>query len=84
MKDVAVRLRTEGEINSDLDNSNLDIELNLDDGYETFISSSEYDEEFIKMAIYLTIFKKPKDMDRAKFCKFKKEALKHGVYRQKL
>jgi hypothetical protein len=36
------------------------------------------------MAIYLTIFKKPKDIDRAKFCKFKKEALKHGVHRRKL
>jgi hypothetical protein len=36
------------------------------------------------MAIYLTIFKKPKDIDRAKFRKFKKEALKHGVHRQKL
>jgi hypothetical protein len=36
------------------------------------------------MAIYLTILKKPKDMDRAKFRKFKKEVLKHGVYGQKL
>jgi hypothetical protein len=81
MKDVVVRLRTEGEINSDLDNSNLDIELNLDDGYKTPISSSKYNEEFIKMAIYLTIFKKPKDIDRAEFRKFKKEVLKHGVYR---
>jgi hypothetical protein len=36
------------------------------------------------MAIYLTIFKKPKDIDRTKFHKFKKEALKHRVYRQKL
>jgi hypothetical protein len=36
------------------------------------------------MAIYLTILKKPKDIDRAKFHKFKKEALKHGVYGQKL
>jgi hypothetical protein len=36
------------------------------------------------MAIYLTIFKKPKDIDRAKFYKFKKEVLKHGVYKWKL
>jgi hypothetical protein len=36
------------------------------------------------MAIYLTIFKKLKDIDRAKFRKFKKEALKHGVYKRKL
>jgi hypothetical protein len=67
-----------------LDNFNLDIELNLDDGYETPIFSSEYDKKSIKMAIYLTILKKPKDIDRAEFYKFKKEALKHGVYRRKL
>jgi hypothetical protein len=67
-----------------LDNFNLDIKLNLDDGYKTPISSSKYDEEFIKMAIYLTIFKKLKDIDRAKFRKFKKEVLKHGVYGRKL
>jgi hypothetical protein len=36
------------------------------------------------MAIYLTILKKLKDIDRAKFYKFKKEVLKYGVYRQKL
>jgi protein tyrosine/serine phosphatase len=84
MKDIAVRLRTKGEINSDLDNSNLDTKLNLDDGYKIPIFSFEYDEESIKMAIYLTIFKKPKDIDRAEFRKFKKEVLKHGVYRRKL
>jgi hypothetical protein len=36
------------------------------------------------MAIYLTILKKLKDIDRAKFRKFKKEVLKHKVYRRKL
>jgi hypothetical protein len=36
------------------------------------------------MAIYLIIFKKLKDIDRAKFRKFKKEVLKYRVYRQKL
>jgi hypothetical protein len=36
------------------------------------------------MAIYLTIFKKPKDINKAKFYKFKKEILKHRVYRRKL
>ena len=36
------------------------------------------------MAIYLTIFKKLKDINKAKFRKFKKEVLKHGVYRRKL
>jgi hypothetical protein len=58
--------------------------LNLDDGYKIPISSSEYNEKSIKMAIYLTIFKKPKDIDRAEFRKFKKEVLKYGVYGRKL
>jgi hypothetical protein len=84
IKDVVIRLRTKGEINSNLDNFNLDIKLNLDNRYKTSISSSEYNKESIKMAIYLTIFKKPKDMDRAEFYKFKKEVLKYGVYRRKL
>jgi hypothetical protein len=36
------------------------------------------------MAIYLTILKKLKDINRAKFYKFKKEVLKHRVYKRKL
>jgi hypothetical protein len=36
------------------------------------------------MATYLTIFKKPKDIDKTNFRKFKKEVLKHGVYKRKL
>jgi hypothetical protein len=35
------------------------------------------------MAIYLTIFKKPKDIDRTKFRKPKKKVPKHKVYRRK-
>jgi hypothetical protein len=81
MKDVAVRLRTEGEVDSDSDNessSNKDLE------YETPISSSEYDEESIRIATYLTTLKKPKDISGKEFRKFKKEALKYGVHGRKL
>jgi hypothetical protein len=48
------------------------------------ISRSKYNKEFIKIAIYLIIFKKLKNINRPKFRKFKKEILKHGVYKRKL
>jgi hypothetical protein len=46
------------------------------------ISGSKYNKESIKIAIYLTIFKKPKDINNAEFYKFKKEVLKHRVYNE--
>jgi hypothetical protein len=48
------------------------------------ISSAEYNKESIRIAIYLTMLKKPKDISRMEFRKFKKEALKYRVYRRKL
>jgi hypothetical protein len=79
MKDVAVRLRTEEGI--DLDNES---SLDKDSGYETPISSAEYNEESIRIAFYLTTLKKPKNISRTEFRKFKREALKYGVYGRKL
>jgi hypothetical protein len=48
------------------------------------IFSTKYNKEFIKIAIYLTIFKKLKNISRIEFYKFKKEVLKYKVYKQKL
>jgi hypothetical protein len=48
------------------------------------ISSAKYNKESIKITIYLTILKKPKDISRTEFRKFKREALKYRVYKQKL
>jgi hypothetical protein len=84
MKDVAARLRIKEEVdpnngsNSDKESSNEGPE------YEIPISSAEYDEESIKIAVYLTTLKKPKDMSRTEFRSFKREALKYGVHGRKL
>jgi hypothetical protein len=48
------------------------------------IFSTKYNKEFIKIAIYLIILKKLKDINRMEFYKFKKEVLKYRVYKQKL
>jgi hypothetical protein len=48
------------------------------------IFSAKYNKEFIKIAIYLTILKKLKDISKMEFYKFKREVLKYKVYRQKL
>jgi hypothetical protein len=45
------------------------------------IFSAKYNKESIKIAIYLTILKKPKDINRIEFYKFKKEVLKYKVYK---
>jgi hypothetical protein len=45
------------------------------------ISSAKYNKESIRIAIYLTILKKLKDINRIEFCKFKREVLKYKVYR---
>jgi hypothetical protein len=45
------------------------------------IFSAEYNKESIRIAIYLTIFKKLKDISRIEFYKFKREVLKYGVYK---
>jgi hypothetical protein len=39
------------------------------------IFSTKYNKEFIRIAIYLTILKKPKDINRIEFYKFKREVL---------
>jgi hypothetical protein len=49
-------------------------------GYKTPISSAKYNKELIRIASYLTILKKPKNISRIEFCKFKREALKYRVY----
>jgi hypothetical protein len=85
MKDIAVRLRTEGEINSDNESSSTnESSLDSDLEYETPISSAEYNEESIKIATYLTTLKKPKGMSAPEFRRFKREALKYGVHGRKL
>jgi hypothetical protein len=45
------------------------------------IFSTKYNKEFIKIAIYLTMLKKPKNISRMEFYKFKREVLKYGVYK---
>ena len=85
MKDITVRLRTEGEINLDNESSSInESSLDSDLEYETPISNTEYNEESIKIAIYLTTLKKPKGMSALEFRRFKREALKYKVYRRKL
>ena len=79
IKDVAIRLRTEEGI--DLDNKS---SSDKDSGYKTPISSAKYNEESIRIASYLTTLKKPKNISRTEFHKFKREALKYGVYSRKL
>jgi hypothetical protein len=41
------------------------------------IFNIKYNKEFIKIITYLIIFKKPKDINKTKFYKFKREALKY-------
>ncbi len=57
MKDTAARLQEDREIDSKL--GDLDIESS---SYKTLISSSEYREESIKIAVYLTTLKKLANM----------------------
>ena len=52
--------------------------------YEALISSFEYSEKSIKIARYLTTLKKPKNISIPEFRKFKKKALKYGIYKRKL
>ena len=85
MKDITVRLRTEGEINLNNESSSInESSLDSDLEYETPISNTEYNEESIKIATYLTTLKKPKGMSALEFRRFKREALKYRVYRRKL
>jgi hypothetical protein len=48
------------------------------------IFSTKYNKESIRIAIYLTILKKPKNISKTEFYKFKREVLKYRVYKQKL
>ena len=50
----------------------------------TNIFNTEYNEEFIKITIYLITLKKLKDISALEFHRFKREALKYGVYKRKL
>jgi len=85
MKDVIIRLRTKREINLNNESgSDNELNLNSDLGYKTLIFNTEYNEEFIKITIYLTTLKKLKDISAPEFHRFKREALKYGVYRRKL
>ena len=52
--------------------------------YKAPISKKEYREKSIKIATYLITLKKLREISLTKFWKFKKEALKYRVYRQKL
>jgi hypothetical protein len=45
------------------------------------IFSIKYNKEFIKIAIYLTILKKLKNINKMEFYKFKRKVLKYGVYK---
>ena len=65
MKDIAARLCEKREINAKLD---LGTESS---SYKTPISSSEYREESIKMAVYLTTLKKLAGISILDFYKFK-------------
>ena len=79
IKNITIRLRTKEGI--DLDNK---LSSDKDLEYKTPISSTKYNKELIRIASYLTILKKLKNISRTEFRKFKKEALKYGVYSQKL
>ena len=85
MKDITVRLRTEGEINSDNESSSInESSLDSDLEYETLIFNIEYNEEFIKITTYLTTLKKLKGISALECHRFKREVLKYKVYRRKL
>jgi hypothetical protein len=45
------------------------------------IFNAEYNKEFIRIAIYLTILKKLKNISKTEFYKFKREVLKYRVYK---
>jgi hypothetical protein len=85
MKDIILKLRIKREINlNNKSGSDNESNLNSDLRYETSIFNTEYNEESIKITTYLTTFKKLKDISAPEFHKFKREALKYGVYKRKL
>jgi hypothetical protein len=45
------------------------------------IFNIKYNKELIKITIYLTIFKKLKDINKTDFYKFKRKVLKYKVYK---
>jgi hypothetical protein len=45
------------------------------------IFNIKYNKKSIRITIYLIIFKKPKDINRMEFYKFKREVLKYKVYK---
>ena len=85
MKDITIRLRIKKEVNSDNKlSSDNESSLNNDLEYETLISNTKYNKEFIKITTYLIILKKLKDISAPEFRRFKREALKYRVYERKL
>ena len=62
-------------------NFNNRLNLNNDLEYKTSIFNIKYNKEFIKIIIYLIIFKKLKDINPLKFHRFKREVLKYKVYK---
>jgi hypothetical protein len=48
------------------------------------IFNIKYNKELIRIATYLTMLKKLKNISRIEFYKFKREALKYKVYIRKL
>jgi hypothetical protein len=75
------QLREGGELTESSSNTS-DTESSYD--YEFPVSSSEYSDHFIQIALYLTTLKTPKGMDRKTFRAFKKEALSFGVHGRKI
>jgi hypothetical protein len=82
MKDIIIRLKIKREVNlnNKLSSGN-ELSLNSNLKYKTFISNIKYNKEFIKMTIYLIIFKKLKDINALEFHRFKREVLKYKVYK---
>ena len=78
-------MRIKREINLNNESSFInELSLNNDLKYKTFIFNIKYNEEFIKIIIYLIIFKKLKDISVLEFYKFKRKVLKYKVYKRKL
>jgi hypothetical protein len=50
--------------------------------YKMLMFNIKYNKEFIKIIIYLIIFKNLKDINKTKFYKFKIKVLKYKVYKK--
>ena len=81
---ITIRLRAKEKAENNKVSLDNRLSLNEDLEYKTPISSIKYSKESIRIAIYLIILKKPKNISRTEFYKFKRKVLKYRVYRQKL